>query len=102
LECGLEAASSSCVAEKFMSFDSSRDLKAATSQPSSKVHGMSISYDRIAGQSVERLAALSDGILAVAMTLMVLDLRLPAAEAIHGEHDFWSALGALLPHFWYN
>jgi uncharacterized membrane protein len=58
---------------------------------------MSLSYNRIAGHSVERLAALSDGIFAVAMTLMVLDLRLPAAEAIHSEHDLWRALVALLP-----
>jgi len=54
-------------------------------------------YNRIAGQSVERLAALSDGIFAVAMTLMVLDLRLPAAEAIHSEHELWRALFVLLP-----
>ncbi len=58
---------------------------------------MTLSYNRIAGQSAERLAALSDGIFAVAMTLMVLDLRLPAAAAIHGEHDLWRALWALLP-----
>ena len=58
---------------------------------------MTLSYNRIAGQSAERLAALSDGIFAVAMTLMVLDLRLPAAAAIHGEHDLWHALWALLP-----
>ncbi|MGO8788348.1 MAG: TMEM175 family protein [Terriglobia bacterium] len=56
-----------------------------------------ISYNRIAGQSVERLAALSDGIFAVAMTLMVLDLRLPAAAAIHSERDLLRALLALLP-----
>ena len=36
---------------------------------------MPLSYNRIAGQSVERLAALSDGVFAVAMTLLVLDLR---------------------------
>jgi len=58
---------------------------------------MTMSYNRLAGHSVERLAALSDGIFAVAMTLMVLDLRLPAAAAIHGEHDLWRALLALLP-----
>ena len=55
------------------------------------------SYNVIAGHNVERLAALSDGIFAVAMTLMVLDLRLPAAEAIHSDHDLWCALAALLP-----
>lgn len=58
---------------------------------------MSTPYDRIAGQSVERLAALSDGIFAVAMTLLVLDLRAPAREAIHSEHDLWRALMGLSP-----
>jgi len=58
---------------------------------------MATSYNQIAGRSVERLAALSDGIFAVAMTLLVLDLRLPATEAIHGEHDLWRALVALGP-----
>lgn len=46
---------------------------------------MNMPYNRIAGQSVERLAALSDGIFAVAMTLLVLELRLPAVQAIHSE-----------------
>lgn len=58
---------------------------------------MTRSYNQIAGQSVERLAALSDGIFAVAMTLLVLDLRVPAAEAVHSEHDLWRALVALSP-----
>jgi uncharacterized membrane protein len=58
---------------------------------------MSTSYDQIAGQSVERLAALSDGIFAVAMTLLVLDLRVPAMEAVHSEHDLWRALVAIAP-----
>jgi len=55
------------------------------------------SYNRVAGESVERLAALSDGIFAVAMTLLVLDLRAPAKEAIHGDRDLWIALGAMAP-----
>jgi len=44
-------------------------------------------YNRVAGQSVDRLAALSDGIFAVAMTLLVLDLRVPASEVVHSEGD---------------
>ena len=58
---------------------------------------MTTSYNRSAGQCVERLAALSDGVFAVAMTLLVLDLRAPAVEAIHSERDLWAALGALAP-----
>jgi uncharacterized membrane protein len=54
-------------------------------------------YNRVAGQSVERLAALSDGIFAVSMTLLVLDLRVPAREAIHSEYDLWHALVVLSP-----
>jgi uncharacterized membrane protein len=54
-------------------------------------------YNRIAGQNVERLAALSDGIFAVAMTLLVLDLRVPAKEAIHSGGELGHALQALAP-----
>jgi uncharacterized membrane protein len=54
-------------------------------------------YNRVAGQSVERLAALSDGIFAVSMTLLVLDLRVPARDAIYSEHDLWQALVLLSP-----
>ena len=54
-------------------------------------------YNRIAGRSVERLAALSDGVFAVAMTLLVLDLHAPVAEAVRSEHDLWRALVALSP-----
>ncbi len=58
---------------------------------------MKTTYNRIAGQSVERLAALSDGVFAVAMTLLVLDIHAPLAEKIHGEQDLWRALTALSP-----
>ena len=58
---------------------------------------MKDAYNAIAGTSVERLAALSDGVFAVAMTLLVLDIRAPAMEAIHSEQDLWHALGTLGP-----
>jgi uncharacterized membrane protein len=51
-------------------------------------------YNRVAGQSVKCLAALSDGIFAVAMTLLVLDLRVPASDAVHSEHGLWRMLVA--------
>jgi len=54
-------------------------------------------YNRLAGQNLDRLAALSDGVFSVAMTLLVLDLRAPTAEAIHSEHDLLAALAALGP-----
>jgi uncharacterized membrane protein len=54
-------------------------------------------YNRIQGRSVERLAALSDGIFAVAMTLLVLDLHIPSAAQVHGERELFVALGALGP-----
>jgi uncharacterized membrane protein len=58
---------------------------------------MPISYNLIAGRSVERVAALSDGVFAVAMTLLVLDLRVPARNAIYSEHELWRALLGLAP-----
>ena len=54
-------------------------------------------YNRIAGESVERLAALSDGIFGVAMTLLLLDLHVPAKELIHSEADLRGALLLLCP-----
>jgi uncharacterized membrane protein len=70
-------------------------------------------YNCIAGQSLERLAALSDGIFAVAMTLLVLDLHTPLADAgarfttpflwtnqgLGKEVALLGALGNLVPHF---
>ena len=54
-------------------------------------------YNRIQGRNLERLAALSDGIFAVAMTLLVLDLHIPSAAQVHGERELSGGLGALGP-----
>jgi uncharacterized membrane protein len=53
-------------------------------------------YNRVAGQSIERLAALSDGIFAVSMTPRARS-SLAAAEAIPSERDLWHALVVLSP-----
>jgi uncharacterized membrane protein len=52
-------------------------------------------YNFVAGQNLDRLCAISDGLFSVAMTLLVLDLRVPATEAIHSEGDLWHALVVL-------
>ena len=54
-------------------------------------------YNRIQGRSLERLAALSDGIFAFAMTLLVLDLHIPTAAQVHSEGELLAALGGLGP-----
>jgi uncharacterized membrane protein len=58
---------------------------------------MGARYNAIAGQSVERLAALSDGLFAVAMTLLVLDLKVPAGQAIMTDRALLAALEDLAP-----
>jgi uncharacterized membrane protein len=54
-------------------------------------------YNAIQGRSLERLAALSDGIFAVAMTLLVLDVHIPSAGAIHSEAELCGAIVGMAP-----
>jgi uncharacterized membrane protein len=54
-------------------------------------------YNLFAGTNRERIAALSDGLFAIAMTLIVLEIRVPAPEEIRTEQDLLRALGALAP-----
>jgi TMEM175 potassium channel family protein len=78
-----------------------RELK-FSSRPTPGDHGgMSEPYNRFSGRSVERITALSDGLFAVAMTLLVLDLRVPVAAAGHtySEHGLGEALLKLGPGF---
>src|SRR5271154_5275489 len=58
---------------------------------------MDTSYNQVAGQSVERLAALSDGLFGVAMTLLLLELHVPAKELIHSEGDLFRKIVELCP-----
>lgn len=48
-------------------------------------------YVRLSGTGLDRLSALSDGVFAVAMTLLVLDLRAPTLDVVHGAGPVWSA-----------
>lgn len=63
--------------------------------------GMAEPYNRFTGQSLERLTALNDGLFAVAMTLLVLDLRVPVSTAgsAYSEHGLGGALLKLGPSF---
>jgi len=56
-----------------------------------------LSYNEVAGRNVERLAALSDGLFGVAMTLLLLELHVPVKEAIQNEHDLARFLLHLAP-----
>lgn len=57
---------------------------------------MGAKYNLFAGGSLERIAALSDGVFAFAMTLLVLDLHVPEIAAVHAEGDLLRALGELV------
>jgi uncharacterized membrane protein len=44
-----------------------------------------------------RLETFCDGVFAIALTLLVIDLRIPVTTAIGSSADLWRALGHLLP-----
>ncbi len=52
-------------------------------------------YRQFSGQNLGRLAALSDGIFAVAMTLLILNVQLPKGAVAHVQQPIW-APGALV------
>ena len=54
-------------------------------------------YDQISGQNIRRIEALSDGVFAIALTLLVLDIRVPVSESIVSEKDLVHAFGTLTP-----
>jgi uncharacterized membrane protein len=60
---------------------------------------MSVVYNQIANRSLERIGALSDGLFAIAMTLIVLEIQVPAPTGITSESDLWANLIPLGPRF---
>lgn len=54
-------------------------------------------YNKIAGQKVQRIEALSDGVFAIAMTIMVFDLKDPVKVMIHSDERLLLALQSILP-----
>jgi TMEM175 potassium channel family protein len=56
-------------------------------------------YNQVAGdRSLDRIGALSDGLFAIAMTIIVLEIRVPAVEA-HTDAALLGAIGQLGPRF---
>ena len=54
-------------------------------------------YNQLAGSSLHRLAGLSDGIFAVAMTLLVLALAVPTVNEVKTDAELGQALVNLIP-----
>lgn len=54
-------------------------------------------YNQLAGQRLHRIEALSDGVFSIAMTLLVLDIRVPVSNAIQEEMDLFTALVGITP-----
>ncbi|MCI4346266.1 MAG: DUF1211 domain-containing protein [Thermoplasmata archaeon] len=54
------------------------------------------SRDIAVPDDLTRLVSLSDGIFAFSMTLLVLNLVVPAASSVSSQRDLWGHLGALL------
>src|ERR1700748_3506428 len=58
-----------------------------------------MNYNKIAGQNTQRIDAISDGVFAVAMTLLVLDIKVPITETIHTETELAQSFFTLMPKF---
>jgi uncharacterized membrane protein len=54
-------------------------------------------YNEVAGTRVDRIAALSDALFAIALTLTVLEIRIPGRQAIMTEHDLGAAMLQMAP-----
>jgi uncharacterized membrane protein len=66
-------------------------------QPEGDGHAMQTHYNTLAGSEVGRIAALSDGLFAIAATILVLDFHTPEPTDIHSEADLLRALATSAP-----
>ncbi len=63
---------------------------------------MAESQQSLAGRDVRdatRLEAFSDGVIAIAITLLVLEIQVPSTETITNNDELWHALGDLWPSY---
>lgn len=60
---------------------------------------MPLSYNELAGRRQDRIGALSDGVFAIVMTLIVLEIHVPDPGPIRSESELWAAVVALAPRF---
>ncbi len=44
-----------------------------------------------------RLEAFCDGVFAIALTLLIIDIKIPSSVEINSTHDFWMALWKIVP-----
>ncbi len=56
-------------------------------------------YNQIAGQDTNRIIAISDGVFSVALTLLVLEIRVPLLSSIHTEAELIQVFFALKEKF---
>jgi uncharacterized membrane protein len=56
-------------------------------------------YNQLAGRKVQCIEAISDGVFAIALTLLILDIKVPVSESIRSESDLFHALSSLTPKF---
>lgn len=56
-------------------------------------------YNHLAGQKISRIEALSDGLFAIAMTLLILGIAVPSAKGIATEKEVGQLLLTLAPKF---
>ncbi|SDB99192.1 TMEM175 family protein [Niabella drilacis] len=56
-------------------------------------------YNKIAGQDTGRILAISDGVFGVALTLLVLEIRVPFMDSIRSEQDLIQAFLGLKSKF---